>query len=69
MIRQALGLGLTGLALGAVSWIPILGWILAPLGMIFLLVLWVIGLISALNGEEKPVPVLGDKYQEWFKGV
>ncbi len=68
-IRQALGLGLTGLALGAVSWIPILGWILAPLGMIFLLVLWVIGLISALNGEEKPVPVLGDKYQEWFKGV
>lgn len=68
-IRQSLGLGITGLALGVVSWIPILGWILSPLGMIFLMVLWIIGLIGALNGEEKPVPVLGEKYQEWLKGI
>lgn len=68
-IRQSLGLGLTGLALSVVNIIPILGTIVSILGSIFLLVLWVMGLISALNGEEKPVPVLGEKYQEWLKGI
>lgn len=32
-------------------------------------VLWVIGLIGAFNGEEKKVPLLGDKFQEWFKSI
>lgn len=32
-------------------------------------VLWVIGLIGAFNGEEKEVPLLGDKFQEWFKNI
>src|SRR5690625_4823198 len=57
-IRQSLGLGLTGLAIGVIGMLPFLGWIISFLGSIFILVLWVMGLISALNGEEKPVPVL-----------
>jgi len=68
-IRQSLGLGLTGLAIGVIGMLPFLGWIISFLGSIFILVLWVMGLISALNGEEKPVPVLGEKYQEWLKGI
>lgn len=68
-IRQALGIGVTGLALGVVNIIPILGWIVSIIGSIFLVVLWVIGLIGALNGERKMVPLLGEKYQEWFKGI
>jgi uncharacterized membrane protein len=68
-IRQSLGLGITGLALGVVNIIPILGWIVGILGSMLLIVLWVMGLISALNGQEKPVPVLGEKYQEWLKGI
>lgn len=32
-------------------------------------VLWVIGLIGAFNGEEKAVPLIGDKFQEWFKDI
>lgn len=32
-------------------------------------VLWVIGLIGAFNGEQKEIPLLGDKFQEWFKGI
>lgn len=28
--------------------------------------LWVLALIGALNGEMKKIPVLGDKFQEWF---
>lgn len=68
-IRQSLGIGLTGLALSVVAALPILGWIVSGLGGIFLFVLWIMGLISALNGQEKPVPLLGEKYQEWLKGV
>lgn len=68
-IRQSLGIGLTGLALSVVSVIPFLGWIISIFGTIFLLVLWIMGLISALNGQEKPVPLLGEKYQEWLKGI
>jgi hypothetical protein len=32
-------------------------------------VLWVIGLMGAINGQEKPVPILGEKFQEWFKSL
>lgn len=32
-------------------------------------VLWVIGLIGAFNGEKKEIPLLGDKFQEWFKSI
>ena len=34
-----------------------------------LLVLWVMGFISAINGEEKPIPVIGQKANEWFGGA
>lgn len=68
-IRQALGIGLTGLALGVINIIPILGWLISIFGFLFLLVLWIIGLVGALNGTEKSVPLLGDKYQEWFKNI
>lgn len=30
-------------------------------------VLWIIGLLSALKGHEKPVPLIGTYFQEWFK--
>lgn len=68
-IRQSLGIGLTGLALGVIAALPILGWIVSGLGSIFLFVLWIMGLVSALNGQEKSVPLLGEKYQEWLKGI
>lgn len=68
-IRQSLGLGITGIALSIISYVPFVGWLISMLGSILLLVLWVLGLISALNGQEKPVPVLGEKFQEWFKNI
>lgn len=68
-IRQALGLGLTGLVLGMINIIPILGWFISIIGFIVLFIMWISGLISALNGKEKPVFLLGEKYQEWFKGI
>lgn len=68
-IRQSLGIMLTGLVLGMINIIPILGWIVCIIGVIFLFVCWVIGLIAALNGQEKAVPVVGKYFQEWFKSV
>ncbi|TDS58154.1 DUF4870 domain-containing protein [Myroides indicus] len=68
-IRQMLGIGCTSLVLAALNVIPILGWTAYVLGMISLSILWFSGLINALTGKEKPVPLLGIKYQEWFKDV
>lgn len=68
-IRQCVGLALTGLALSVISVIPLLGWIISLFGGLFMFILWIIGLISAINGDEKPVPLLGEKYQEWLAGL
>ncbi|SHF57815.1 hypothetical protein SAMN05444483_101654 [Salegentibacter echinorum] len=68
-IKQALGLGLTGLALGIVGMVPILGWIVSFLGIFALLFLWIKGLMNAINEHQKPVPWLGRKYEEWFKNI
>ena len=32
-------------------------------------VLWIMGFIAALQGEEKKVPFLGEQFQEWFKQI
>lgn len=29
-------------------------------------VLWVMGFIAAINGQMKPMPVVGELYQKWF---
>lgn len=57
-LRQSLGLILTSFLV----LIPILGWIL----WIGVLVFWVLGLVAAINGQQKPVPLLGEKFQSWF---
>lgn len=68
-IRQSLGLALTALALTLINVIPILGWIISFLGFLFILYLWIMGLMNAINLKEKPLPILGEKYEEWFKSI
>jgi len=68
-IKQSLGIMLTGFAVGLVSWVPFLGWILGLVAFFVLVYMWVAGLMNAINGKEKVVPILGDKYLEWFKGI
>ena len=68
-IRQCIGLCVTGLALGIIGMIPILGWIVYIIGIFVLIYMWIIGLMNAINGKEKTVPFLGNKYEEWFKGI
>lgn len=68
-IRQSLGVMLTGLVISFVSWIPILGWIVAIVGWLLMVYMWLMGLLNALNGRERPVPILGTRYLDWLKGV
>jgi len=68
-IRKSLGIALVALALSLLNIIPILGWIISFLGFFLILFLWVMGLVNAMNSKEKPVPVLGKKFEEWFKNI
>ena len=68
-IKQSLGLALTGLALGVIGIIPILGWIINIIGIFVLLYMWIMGLMNAINGKENGVPFLGKKYKVWFKNI
>ena len=66
-LRQNLGLWLIAIAgsvLGMFT-ISIIGTIIS----VAVLVLWVLSLLGALSGEQKPSPVLGDMFQQWFKGL
>ena len=68
-IRQSVGLAATGIALGVVGLIPILGWIISILGTLLLLYMWIMGLINAMNEKKKPLPFFGKKFEEWFKSI
>ncbi len=41
------------------SLIPVVGWIIGNLWNIFVFICWILGLIAAINEEEKEVPLLG----------
>lgn len=68
-IRQMLGLFVSGVAIGLIGIIPFLGWLVVIVGVFVLFYMWVMGLIAAINGQMKPMPILGQKYEEWFAGV
>lgn len=58
-VKQGLVLFLAAVGVGIFSMVPIIGWLLAlPLNLA-LLVLWIIGIINAVNGEKKPLPLIG----------
>ena len=60
-IRQTLGIFLLSLV-----WIiPVIGWIAGLL----VFVLWIVSLVGALGGNQKPVFLLGDQFQDWFKSI
>lgn len=74
--RQTLGIFIIGIGLAIVNtmfaFIPVIGILfnvvfgLAGLG---LFVFWILGLVSAVNGEMKPLPFIGEPIQNIFKGT
>ena len=68
-LRQVLGMALTGAAGSVCAAVPVLGWIVWFLVVLALFVFWIMGLLSAVRGEMRPVPLLGEQYQRWFAGA
>ncbi len=72
-LRQTLFLFITGIIFNILIRIVanfsiFLSTILSIAG-IGLFILWIMGLIAAINGEEKPMPLIGEKAQEIFKNL
>ena len=60
-IRQTLGIFLISL----LAIVPILTFIVGAV----CLILWIMSLVGALSGERKPLPIVGDMFQSWFKFI
>jgi uncharacterized membrane protein len=69
-LRQSLGLMLTSFAMIFVgmilAFIPFVGWIADLALWLGIVALWFTGILAAINGERKPVAVLGGHFEKWF---
>ena len=68
-IRQSLGVFLTGIAFFVIGFVPFIGWIISIFGFFFVFFLLIMGIVNAINGKTVPVPILGDKYNDWLKNI
>jgi uncharacterized membrane protein len=66
-VKQSLLLFLAWIAVSVFMVIPIIGWIAGPIAYMGLVVLWVMGLINAINMKKKPIPLIGKLAEQWFK--
>ena len=67
-IRQALGIHITFSFLGVVIGM-FDSWPISAAFYIFIAVLGVYGLVTAIQGEQKEVPILGEYFQKWFSTI
>ena len=67
-IRQAFGLHITFYLLGALMGMFNSGFIVGAF-YVFFFVLWVYGLVAAIQGEMKEIPILGPLFQKWFSTI
>jgi hypothetical protein len=68
-IRQTLGIYLAGFLIGFFKIIPFIGYLFVLAGGMVVFIFWLMSLIWSITDVMKPVPVLGDKFQEWFKSL
>lgn len=67
-IRQALGIHITYFLIGALVSI-FDSWMISISFWIFIIILWGYGLITAIRGEQKEVPLMGANFQNWFSTI
>ena len=58
-LNQSLVIWLAGTVLGMVAGVPLLGWLIGAVGSLFCVICWFIGIVNAIQGVEKEVPLLG----------
>jgi uncharacterized membrane protein len=65
-IRQAIGISITFIVLGvSISYFNNI--MIASSMWIFISVLSMYGIFTAANGQAKPIPLLGNLFQKWFR--
>jgi len=47
--------------------IPVIGWLLSALLGIVALILWIVGMVKAYQGERYKFPIFGDLAEEWLE--
>jgi uncharacterized membrane protein len=67
-IRQALGLSLTFISFGAIISNFDSFMITFPM-WICITILWTYGIFSAIQGQTRPIPLVGGFFQKWFKNI
>jgi uncharacterized membrane protein len=63
--KQGLILFIAEVILGFVWVIPFLGWAIGGIGELLGFILFIIGLMNALNGKMVPLPVIGQMAEKW----
>jgi len=58
-VKQGLVLFISYIVDMFIGLVPILGWIIAPILFLVLIVLLIIGIINAAGGKEKELPLIG----------
>jgi|YNPBryantNP2012_1023418.scaffolds.fasta_scaffold76379_2 uncharacterized membrane protein len=67
-VKQGIMLTIWFFAIGIIGAIPFIGWfIIWPLGLIFGLILAIMGIINAASGKYWKMPLLGKLAENWFK--
>lgn len=64
--RQGLVLFIFEIIVSVITAIPVLGWILGPIGYVIGVILFIMGLVNAFGGKAVPLPIIG-KYGENIK--
>ena len=67
-IRQALGLSLTFISFGLIISNFYSFMITFPM-WICISILWTYGIFSAIQGQMRPIPLVGNLFQKWFKSI
>jgi uncharacterized membrane protein len=67
-IRQMIGLSIFSIANSFIIGRYVNYYVAGAINLV-LFVLWIIGFIGAIQGEEKKIPLFGDMFQDWFKGI
>lgn len=62
-------LGIISLYVGSLLMVICVGFILMLAALVFLTALDIVGLIHAIKGEQKPLPLVGKWAETWFKGI
>jgi uncharacterized membrane protein len=68
-LAQVLGIIIMAVIGWAFGFIPVIGWIASLVIGICGLINWIVGLINAIKGEEKPVPILGKLFDSSFRDL